>query len=171
MKSLMLAAAAALSLSAQAPEKPLVSSAKAMFLQTKDVITRSAEKMPDEHYAFKPTPEVRSFAQILGHIADAQHSICSAATGTRKAPPGVEKSKSGKAEIVPALKEAFAYCEEVIDGMTEAQAVEMMNFFGGQRTRISEIDFNTAHNYEHYGNLVTYMRLKGIVPPSSEPRR
>lgn len=171
MRILTLASAAAVSLLAQTPDKPLVSSAKAMFLQTKDVITRSAEKMPEEHYSFKPVPEVRSFAQVLGHIADAQYPICSAPTGTRKAPPGVEKSKTAKADIVAALGAAFSFCEEVINGMTEAQAVEMMSFFGGQRTKVSIIDFNTAHNFEHYGNLVTYMRLKGIVPPSSEPRR
>lgn len=171
MRILTLASFAAAALFAQAPEKPLVSSAKAMFLQTKDVITRSAEKMPEEHYSYKPTPEVRSFGQIIGHIADAQYGLCSASTGTRKAPPGVEKSKTAKADLVAALGEAFAYCEGVIGAMTEAQASETVNFFGGQRARISVFDFNTAHNYEHYGNLVTYMRLKGVVPPSSEPRR
>lgn len=171
MRILTLAGFTAAALLAQAPEKPLVSSAKAMFLQTKNVITASAAKMPEEHYAFKPTPDVRSFGQILGHVADAQYGLCSAPTGTRKASPGVEKSKTAKADIVAALAEAFAFCEGVIDNMTEAQAVETMNFFGGPRTKISVIDFNTAHNFEHYGNLVTYMRLKGIVPPSSEPRR
>ncbi len=171
MRILTLASAAALSLLAQAPEKPLIASAQAMFQQTKNVIIRSAEKMPEEHYSFKPTPDVRSFGQILGHVADAQYSICGAGSGTRKAPPGVEKSKTAKADIVTALNDAFAFCEGAMAAMTEAQAVELIILFGSQRTRVSVLDFNSGHNFEHYGNLVTYMRLKGIVPPSSEPRR
>ena len=77
-----------------------------------------------------------------------------------------------KAQLTKALQDAFAVCDKVIAGMTDAQAMETTKFFvGGQSTRGMIIAFNTAHNFEHYGNIVTYMRLKGLVPPSSEPRR
>ena len=69
-----------------------------------------------------------------------------------------------------ALKEAFAYCDTVYGGLTDAKAAELVNFGGMRITRLGAMDFNTAHNMEHYGNLVTYMRLNGIVPPSSTPR-
>ena len=83
---------------------------------------------------------------------------------------GVEKTAKGKAEIVKALNEAFAYCEAAYADLTDAKAAETVKFFGMAATRLGIMDFNVAHNMEHYGNLVTYMRLKGIVPPSSAPR-
>ena len=75
----------------------------------KNNIIRAAEKMPEENYAFKPTPEVRSFGQLIGHVADAQYLFCSAVLGKPNPAPGVEKSKTTKAELVQALKDAFAY--------------------------------------------------------------
>ena len=82
----------------------------------------------------------------------------------------IEKSAKSKSEITAALKEAFAYCDAAYAHFTDAQAAELVSFFGMRITRLGAMDFNTAHNMEHYGNLVTYMRLKGIVPPSSTPR-
>ena len=81
---------------------------------------------------------------------------------------GVEKSAKTKAEIVAALKDAFAYCDAGYAKLTDASAVELVSAFGQKATRIGILDFNITHTYEHYGNLVTYMRIKGIVPPSSE---
>lgn len=72
---------------------------------------------------------------------------------------------------MPALKEAFAYCDDAYAKMTDANAAEMVSFFGMRITKLGAMDFNTAHNMKHYGNLVTYMRIKGIVPPSSEPKQ
>jgi hypothetical protein len=84
--------------------------------------------------------------------------------------PGIEKSKTSKADLVKALNDAFAYCDKAYDGMTDAKAVETVKFFGGDRAKLTVLSFNNAHNDEHYGNLVTYMRIKGLVPPSSEQR-
>jgi uncharacterized damage-inducible protein DinB len=133
-------------------------------------LERAAEKMPEEEYAFKPDPAVRSFGQILGHVADADYLFCSAALGEKSPSPGVEKSKTTKAELASALHDAFAYCNRAYDALTDASANETVKAFSGERNKLGVLWFNASHNLEHYGNLVVYMRLKGIVPPSSEPK-
>ncbi|MCS6951601.1 MAG: DinB family protein [Bryobacterales bacterium] len=166
--SLMMATAAAL---AQGPDlKTLIGGAQALQNTIKNYVLKSAEKMPEEHFAFKPVPEVRSFAALLGHIADAQYAFCSAVLGEKNPAPGVEKTKTTKAELTAALQEAFAYCDKAY-AISDAQAAELVKFFGAERTKLNVLSFNTAHTWEHYGNLVTYMRMKGIVPPSSERSR
>ncbi len=149
---------------------PMSADIKAFFDSVKGFITRSAEKMPEEHYSFKPTPDVRSFGQMVGHIADAQYLFCSALKGEKQAPTA-EKTKTTKAELTAALAAAFAYCDPTYSGLTDAKGAEPVKLFGSDRTKLGVLAFNNGHNYEHYGNLVTYMRLKSIVPPSSEPRR
>ncbi len=160
--------------SAQGPAQagnPIAAGQKMLHSMIKNNIIRSAEKMPEENYAFKPTPEVRSFGALLGHVADAQYLFCSAVSGKTSPAPGVEKSKTAKADLVQALKDAFAYCDPVYDGLTDADAGTMVKFFGGDQAKVTVLAFNTAHNNEHYGNIVTYLRMKGLVPPSSEPRK
>lgn len=116
-------------------------------------------------------PEVRSFGQIVGHVADAQYTFCSVVLGEKNPAPGIEKSKTTKADLIKGLNDGFAYCDKAYNGMTDAQAVEMVKFFGQDRAKLTVLSFNNAHNDEHYGNIVTYMRIKGLVPPSSEQRR
>jgi uncharacterized damage-inducible protein DinB len=149
---------------------PLSAGNKGIYDLIKNNVIKAAEKMPEENYAFKPTPEVRSFGQIVGHVADAQYAFCSPVSGMENPKPGIEKSKTSKADLVKALNDAFAYCDKAYNGMTDAKAVETVKFFGGDRAKLTVLSFNNAHNDEHYGNLVTYMRIKGLVPPSSEQR-
>jgi uncharacterized damage-inducible protein DinB len=156
---------------AQSTADPLSTGIKGVYNISKNNVVRAAAKMPEENYAFKPTPEVRSFGQVIGHVADAQYLFCSAAIGETNPSPGIEKSKTTKADLVQALNDAFAYCDKAYNGMTDAHAVEMAKFFGQEQPRLVILAFNSAHNMEHYGNLVTYMRIKGLVPPSSEPRK
>jgi uncharacterized damage-inducible protein DinB len=130
----------------------------------------AAEKMPEQEYAFKPDPAVRSFGEILGHIADENYTFCSAALGEKDPMPGIEKTKTTKAELTSALREAFVYCNRAYDALTDAGATETVKAFGQDRNKLGVLWFNASHNLEHYGNLVVYMRLKGIVPPSSEPK-
>jgi uncharacterized damage-inducible protein DinB len=84
--------------------------------------------------------------------------------------PAIEKSKTTKADLVQALNDAFAYCDKAYDGMTDAHAADIVKFFGRDYAKLAVLSFNSAHNNEHYGNMVTYMRIKGLVPPSSEAR-
>ena len=133
-------------------------------------IERAAEKMPEEEYAFKPDPAVRSFGQILGHVADANYSFCSGVLGESSPSPGIEKTKATKAELRVALHDAFVYCNRAYDALTDASANETVKAYGQERNKLGVLWFNASHNLEHYGNLVVYMRVKGIVPPSSEPK-
>jgi uncharacterized damage-inducible protein DinB len=149
---------------------PIVGSAKGMYAEIKDSVLRTAEKVPENLYSYQPTPEVRTFAQLIGHEADGQYEFCSAVTG-KPVNKNIEQTMKGKAELIAALKQAFAYCDAAFAGMSEADAVTTVSLFGQKMTKIAVMDANTAHSNEHYGNLVTYMRLKGIVPPSSEPRK
>jgi uncharacterized damage-inducible protein DinB len=149
-------------------QNPMMAAVKAQHDQVKGYLLKTAETIPETLYSFKPTPDVRSVAQLIGHIADATNSICGGAGGDKVAPLGAEKSMTTKAQLTKALADAFATCDKVIAGMDDAKAMETTKFFvGGQSTRGMIVAFNTAHNFEHYGNLVTYMRLNKIVPPSS----
>jgi uncharacterized damage-inducible protein DinB len=161
--------AGALTLCAQSPDlKTLSGGALALHNQTKRAIVAAAEKMDAENYDFAPASGVRTFGQIVGHVADAQYLFCSAAQNEANPSPGIEKSKKTKADLVAALKEAMAYCDKVYAATTDANAAQIVKFFGGERTKLNVLSFNTTHNYEHYGNMVTYMRIKGVVPPTSE---
>ncbi|MBM3736034.1 MAG: DinB family protein [Acidobacteria bacterium] len=151
-------------------QNPLTADIKGNYDTAKTNLIKAAEKMPEEHYSFKPTPEVRSFGQLIGHVADATMAFCAGAAGEKNPARGFEKSKSSKADLVAAIKEGFAFCDPIVNGMNDAKGAEMTKFFGRDRTRLGVLSFNNMHNYEHYGNIVTYMRIKGLVPPSSEGR-
>jgi hypothetical protein len=156
---------------APAAANPLVSAAKMEFGGVKGYITKAAAELPENLYAYKATPEVRSFGQLFGHIADSNFELCAAAAGQKPPVGGIEKSKTAKAELVKALGESFAYCDKVFDGTSDADAAKMVNFFGSQQPKLAALAANTGHDWEHYGNIVTYMRLNKMVPPSSRPSR
>ena len=172
MKTIVCTILAAAAVFAQAPDfKSAAGAAKAHFAQIKGNILKSAEKMPEENYSFKPTPDVRSYGQLIGHVADASGMFCAAAAGAKPPESGVEKSKTSKADLIAALKANFAFCDAAYAALTDANAGDVVKFFGGERSKLNVLQFNTMHDFEHYGNIVTYLRLKGIVPPSSEPRK
>jgi len=148
---------------------PMVAGAKAQFTVVSGFIVRAAEKVPEEDYSFRATPEVRRMSDLFGHVADAFFGMCSTAAGEKPPREGIEKSVTGKTNLVAALKEGAAYCQSVYAKMTDQRGMETVPFYFGPSPRTSVLYFNVAHGYEHYGNLVTYMRLRNIVPPSSEP--
>jgi len=150
-------------------DNPLTTFNKVAYGRVKDILLRSAEKVPEENYNFKPTDAVRSYGQIVGHLADAQYLFCSIALGEQNPAPKIEQTKTSKADLIAALKEGFAYCDKAYDGMTDASGTQMVKLFGGDTPKLDVLTVNLMHNMEHYGNLVTYMRLKNIVPPTSEP--
>jgi uncharacterized damage-inducible protein DinB len=132
-------------------------------------LVKAAEKVPEESYAFKPSPDVRSFGQLVGHLADAQFAMCSVALGEKTAPRDVEKTVTSKAALVAALKESCVYCEKAFK-ISDAEAAGPREIFGMKMNAYGILGLTLAHGYEHYGNMTTYMRIKGIVPPSSEGR-
>jgi uncharacterized damage-inducible protein DinB len=149
------------------PANPISVSQNKLYTLLSGVVIAAAEKMPEESYSFKPTPDVRSFGQLVGHLADSQYFFCSSVEGETKPGGGAEKSKTSKAELVAALKEAVTYCGKTYAAMTDAKGSEMMKLMNQDFAKLTVLSANTAHDYEHYGNMVTYMRLKGIVPPTS----
>ena len=151
-------------------ESPVTASLAAVHGMTAGNITATAELLDEDMYAYRPTVEVRTSGQLLAHLANAQYAFCSAASGEDSPnTTDIEETMTTKAEISAALADAFAYCEDVYAAMTDAEGGTMRNFFGQQMAASAILAFNTTHNYEHYGNRVTYMRLNGITPPSSQP--
>ena len=153
---------------AQAQDNPLSAFNKRGYGRTKNILLRSAEKMPEENYNFKPVDTVRTYGQIIGHLADAQYLFCSTALGEPNPDKKIEKTKTSKADLIAALNEGFAYCDKAYDTMTDAAGAQMVKFFGNDAPKLGLLSMNIGHNMEHYGNLVTYMRIKNIVPPTSE---
>jgi uncharacterized damage-inducible protein DinB len=149
----------------------LIGDVRADYRTVRDYFIRAAEKMAAEDYAFRPTPDVRTFAQQVAHVADDQYNLCSRARGeTRKAAyTAIEDSLSAKAELIPALKAAFAYCDSDYDALTDRSGA--MPTTVKDRNRFSMLNWNLWHTWEHYGNIVVYLRMKGLVPPSSEKSR
>jgi uncharacterized damage-inducible protein DinB len=152
------------------PANPITASEKGLYSFVSNAVIGAAQKMPEENYSFKPAPEVRSFGQIVGHVADASYMFCSLALGEANPAKDIEKTKSSKADLVAALKDAVAYCNKSFDGMTDAKGSQMVKFMNLDLARLTLYSINTAHSDEHYGNMVTYLRIKGIVPPTSENR-
>lgn len=139
-----------------------------LYNVTKTNVVASAEMLDEALYSFRPTDEVRSMRELFAHIANAQYSFCSAAAGEQSpATENFEQTRTSKAQILEALEMGFSYCDEVYANMTDEAGARSVNFFTGPNTAFGVLAFNAAHNYEHYGNLVTYMRLNGITPPSS----
>ena len=178
--SLVVVCLSAATASAQQPPPPSVDLAGFVKQQHQTVrryLTGSADKMPEGDFGFKPagtSADVRTFGQIIAHLAASNYLFCAQAKGEQ--PPATVSDKETtlpKAALVKALNDALTYCDGVYDTQTIATLSEMMKRQGPnnttlERARGNALMLNIAHNFEHYGNLVTYMRAKGLVPPSSE---
>ena len=172
--ALALACLVALPAFAQAPAappaNPITASVGGQLAMVKGNIVKSAEQVPESLYGFKATPEVRSFGQLFGHVADANYAICAVAAGEKNPGLNVEKTKTTKADLIAALNESFAYCEKALAATTDANGGEMRELFGMKMARLAWLSFAVSHDFEHYGNIVTYQRLNKMVPPSSQGR-
>ena len=148
---------------------PFASELQASYERIKPNILKAADKMPAEDYSFKPTPDIRTFARVVNHVTEAQLHICGAANKTDpSALAKVPAETADKAAIVEALKASFAECDKAYGGLTDANATEMLQAGPAKRSRLSMLWGNVAHDNEQYATLSLYLRLKGIVPPSSE---
>jgi len=151
------------------PTDPLSRAIFGMYNSIKRNLTESAEKVSEADYSYQPTKDVRTFTQIFAHVANSQFSICAGPKG--EANPNkddFEKTATTKAAVVKALADSFAYCDTVYLTLTDAKAMELIKAGQNQVPRARGLMSNVAHDNEHYGNLVTMMRLKGMVPPSTE---
>ena len=133
-------------------------------------VVAAAEKMPAADYGFKPTSEVRTFGEVLGHIVDVQNMACSAIKGdANPSKEPTEKTAKTKDDWVQAVKISFEYCDGAFNALTDAKLIEKYKGARGEYPKSNAASLAVFHTSEHYGNLVVYLRLKGIVPPSSEP--
>jgi uncharacterized damage-inducible protein DinB len=152
------------------PSTAIRDSLKATNDSVKDNILKSAEQIPEATLGFQATKEVRTFGQLFGHIANENYVFCGAASGGKGPSDDFEKTTK-KADLQKALADSFAFCDQAFAGLndqTGAEAAEIQAF-GLKGTKLSMLALNTAHDDEHYGNIVTYMRLNKMVPPSSQP--
>ena len=149
-----------------------------VYSTNRNYLVKSAEKMPEEFYGLRPgaQPEVRTFGQIIGHLANYNYRWCSDAKGEKNPEETMDFEKlTTKADLVKALNSALTYCDGAYAALNDATAMNTVQGTtdDGKKVpvlRITRLMANVGHNTEHYGNLVTYMRIKSIVPPSSEPR-
>lgn len=160
------------------PKDPMATWLHNAFTTNRKNIEKSAEKVPEELYGLRPGPqvEVRTFGQILGHLANFNYLWCSQAKGEKNPAQGSDYEKlASKALLLGALSDAFTYCDSAYTALTDASGLEIITVTqeSGRQAkvpRLSLLVLNYGHNNDHYGNLVTYMRIKSIVPASSEPR-
>jgi len=146
-----------------------ISAVEQNWHQMTGYITQVARETPEEGYQFRPVATVRTLGELIGHVAGAQAMICAAAVGDPpRAEDAVEQSATTKAALVAALEESTAYCARAY-ARTDADLRGQISLFGQQMTGIGALVLNATHNAEHYGNLVTYLRIQGKVPPSSRP--
>lgn len=151
-----------------AQENPLSQEAKRAWNRTKNLIVAAANKMPEEHYSFKPAPESQSFGDLVAHTANAAMGSCSGIGGERKR-AGVNGSSS-KADLVAAIDAAMAECDTAYGSLTDSNATDMIAGRRGQSPRIGLLYRNTIHIEHEYAQMAVHMRFNGLVPPSSEGR-
>jgi len=154
-----------------AATQPVAQALRQEWATSKKNIKESGDFMPEANFAFKPVADVRTFGQILAHVAGANYVFCAAARGETAphAEDEFEKNATTRAAIVKAVGDSLAYCDAVFASQTDTSLAETitMPFGMGQGSRAGALVGEIGHVNEHYGNLVTYFRLKGIVPPSS----
>jgi len=146
---------------------PFIGELKQFYTIRKGDLLKAADRMPAEDYNFRPTPEVRTFAQLLAHIIDAQMGFCSAVQGEQRKINAA--SKTSKADLVAALKTSFDECDSAFAMMTDSTGAQMVRA-GGERSKLGTLLYATLHDNEEYGYLAMYLRLKGLVPPSTDSR-
>jgi uncharacterized damage-inducible protein DinB len=160
-----------------APKDPISTWMRGSLARGESNIEKSAERMPEESYGMRPGPqtEVRTFGQLIGHLANFSYIFCSDAKGEKNPVADHDFEKlATKAELIKALHASFSYCDGVFAGVTDASLTETISATrdDGSKVpalRISRLIAEISHNQEHYGNIVTYLRIKSLVPPSSQP--
>lgn len=138
------------------------------YNRLKPNVLKAADKMPDAGYQFKPTPEIRTYARIVNHITEAQFRTCSVMNGGKFDAAKVPSDTADKAAVVAGLKASFDECDKAYAALTDANVSEMMTMGPGKRSRIGLAWGNVSHDNEQYAELSTYLRLKGLVPPTAE---
>jgi uncharacterized damage-inducible protein DinB len=170
-RTLLVAAAALAGLSSVASAQSAVADTRALWADAIHNVVESAKDMPEAKYGYRPIVGVRTFGELIGHVAGTQDMLCTAALGQKPpAEDAVEKTAKTKAALVAALEKSTKSCEAAY-AQSDAAAAAKVDVFGAQHSRLYALILNAMHDDEHYGNLVTYLRMNGMVPPSSKPAK
>ena len=146
----------------------VMESSRQMYEAGKQFVMGAAEQSPEEDYAYRATESVRTLGQILGHLADVHFVTCSIALGEENPnAESVEQANPGKPEMIQALRRSYEYCDRAYAQPSQALSAPA-ELFGQPTSRFHALNLNVTHDFEHYGNLVTYVRMRGRVPPSSQ---
>jgi uncharacterized damage-inducible protein DinB len=145
-----------------AAPNPLTTTISIFRSNMQDKIMKSADAMPEAKYGYRPAKDVRSFAEILNHVADISYTLCSNVKG--EANPATASAKGSKSEIMAHLKGSFDYCDGVYSGFTDAHLNDPADFWGVKTNKMFVLTQVANHDALHYGNLVTYLRINGLVP-------
>ena len=146
---------------------PVVAAVTPRFAELSGYLVKTAEQVPENLFAYKPNPAVRSLGEIIGHVANAHFMFCSAALGEPMPKNPDYEKVTDKATLVAAMKASVAYCDRAYK-ISDADAMQQVKFFGSMNSKLAVLVWNATHDGEHYGNLVVYMRINGITPPSSQ---
>jgi uncharacterized damage-inducible protein DinB len=149
-------------------ENPLTAYQRQVQTGMKGILVSAAQKMPESEYAFRPVDTVRTFGEIVAHVADSQYLFCRAVMEDKTPAPKIDGVKASKEALVAALQEALDYCDKAYAAMTDAKGTETVPFRGNPTPKLGMLMVNAVHSVEHYGNLATYLRMKGLVPPTTE---
>ena len=151
---------------------PVVEELRRQWQSTRSLVVGLVEAIPEDKYGYKPTPEVRSFREQIQHLVGENYMFMGMVAGEKPAVPVQPENLKARAEILKALSESYDYGTKVLAGLTDEKALEAVPGFGGQKSpRMGIVINNLKDNMDHYGNLVTYLRLNGLVPPRSAPRQ
>ncbi|HLW77291.1 MAG TPA: DinB family protein [Bryobacteraceae bacterium] len=151
------------------PPQTEIAALKASYAAIKNNVSKAADQMPENEYSFKASPDIRTFGELIGHIADAQARFCAIAGGTTPPNESYEKTKTAKADLVAALKSSFDTCDSVFNSLSDDDISKMVTVGRGSRSKTALLwTLIIGHSNEEYGYLSVYMRLKGHVPPSSQ---
>jgi len=152
-------------------QNPYSDDARQSYALVKGSLMKAAERMPAENYSFRTVPQVRTFAEMIDHVANGQLLMCQVVKGEKTtanakfAPP-----KTDKAELVAALKASFDYCDPIYASMTDAAGAAKIKWFVWDMSKLGLLNWNISHDNEMYGIIGAFLRIKGLVPPSSEAR-
>jgi uncharacterized damage-inducible protein DinB len=170
-RNLLVAVAALASVTSVASAQGAVADTRALWADAMHNVVEAAKDMPEAKYGYRPIAGVRTFGELIGHVAGSQEMFCAIALG-RKPPAedAVEKQANKKDALVAALEKSNKSCEAAY-AQSDAATADKVDMFGTPRTRLAALIMNAMHDDEHYGNIVTYLRMNGMVPPSSKPAK
>ena len=154
---------------AQAQDNPFSADARQSYALVKDSLLKAADRMPAEDYSFQTTPKVRTFAQMIDHVASAQMLMCQVVAGEKTTDnPKFPAPKTAKADLVASLKASFDYCDPVYASMTDKSAAAQVTWFRWKMSKLGLLNWNISHDNEMYGIIGAFLRVKGLVSPSSD---